>query len=144
VGSRIQSTVALALAGGNALGAYGAGAYKALHERSYLPDVISGASIGAINGAIIAGDAPERRIEKLRELWNQAAKGSAFGFAPRRGKPREIYNMAHALQTLLLARPGLFTPRVPGLMSSGRKTSCSARSRCARSRRAAASIGCAT
>jgi NTE family protein len=114
---RPGSTVALALAGGNALGAYGAGTYEAMHARGYLPDIISGASIGAVNGAIIAGNPPGQRVAKLREFWNQAATGSALGFAPASGKGREVYNSAHALQTLLLGRPGLFKPRVPGLMS---------------------------
>src|SRR5687767_2941025 len=90
--SRGKPTIALALAGGNALGAYSAGAYEALHERGYLPDVVSGASVGAINGAIIAGNVPARRIEKLRELWTLAGAGSAFGPAPSAGRPREIYN----------------------------------------------------
>jgi NTE family protein len=112
-----KPTIALALAGGNALGAYSAGAYEALHERGYRPDVVSGASIGAINGAIIAGNPPQRRVEKLREFWQQAGTGSAFGLAPATGRSREIYNAAHALQTLMAGRPGLFTPRLPGLFS---------------------------
>lgn len=113
-GSRV---IALALAGGNALGAYGAGAYEALHERGYAPDLVSGASIGAVTGGIIAGNVPAQRIDKLREFWRQAAVGSAFGPAPGAGKPREMYNLMHALQTLVMGRPGLFKPRVPGLIS---------------------------
>jgi NTE family protein len=62
------STVALALSGGNALGAYAAGAYEALHERGYLPAIVSGASIGAITGGLIAGNQPENRVERLREF----------------------------------------------------------------------------
>jgi NTE family protein len=108
---------ALALSGGNALGAYAAGAYEALHERGYAPDVISGASIGAVTGGIIAGNPFTGRIDKLREFWRQASIGSAFGFAPGGGRPREIYNLMHALQTLAIGRPGLFKPRVPGLAS---------------------------
>ena len=110
-------TIALALAGGNALGAYAAGAYEALHDRGYLPDLVSGASIGAVTGGIIAGNAREDRIAKLREFWRQAAVGSAFGLAPQSGRPREIYNLMHSLQTLAIGRPGLFSPRLPGLMS---------------------------
>ena len=109
--------VALAFAGGNALGAYGAGAYQALHERGYAPELISGASIGAVTGGIIAGNRPEQRLEKLREFWQQAAVGSAFGLAPAAGKSREAYNLMHVLQTLVMGRPGLFKPRLPGLMS---------------------------
>ena len=109
--------IALALAGGNALGAYGGGAYQALHERGYMPELISGASIGAVTGGIIAGNPPAQRLEKLREFWSQAAVGSAFGFAPAAGKSREAYNLMHVLQTLAMGRPGLFKPRLPGLMS---------------------------
>ena len=109
--------IALALAGGNALGAYAAGAYEALHERGYGPDVVSGASIGAVTGGIIAGNEVAARVEKLREFWRQAAVGSAFGLAPAAGKSREVYNLMHALQTLVMGRPGLFKPRVPGLIS---------------------------
>src|SRR5882672_10187871 len=54
--------VGLVLQGGGALGAYQAGVYEALAERQhYLPNWIAGISIGAINGAIIAGNPPERR-----------------------------------------------------------------------------------
>ena len=115
--ARKKQKIALALAGGNALGAYSAGTYEALHERGYQPDIVSGASIGAVNGAIIAGNPPEKRLDKLREFWRQAGTGSAFGLAPASGRPREIYNAAHALQTLVAGRPGLFTPRLPGLLS---------------------------
>ena len=109
--------IALALAGGNALGAYAAGAYQALHERGYMPAIVAGASIGAVTGGIIAGNPEGQRLEKLREFWRQAAVGSAFGFAPAAGKPREAYNLMHVLQTLAMGRPGLFKPRIPGLMS---------------------------
>jgi NTE family protein len=107
----------LVLAGGSGLAAYQAGAYEAMHERGCLPDLISGASAGALNGAIIAGNPPERRMEKLREFWRQATIGSALGGAPPGGRPRELYNRMHVLQTLLMGRPGLFSPRVPGMMS---------------------------
>ncbi len=34
------------------------------------PNWFAGTSIGAINAAILAGNAPERRIERLHEFWN--------------------------------------------------------------------------
>ncbi len=55
--------VVIVLSGGHALGAFKAGVYEALHEHSLEPDWIIGASIGAINGAMIAGSAPHRGIE---------------------------------------------------------------------------------
>jgi NTE family protein len=63
--------IALLLQGGGALGSYQAGVYAALAEAELQPDWVAGISIGAINGALIAGNAPERRIEQLRKFWEQ-------------------------------------------------------------------------
>src|ERR1700682_5247407 len=60
---------ALLLQGGGALGAYQAGVYEALAEADMTPDWVGGISIGAINGAIIAGNKPADRVEKLRGFW---------------------------------------------------------------------------
>jgi predicted acylesterase/phospholipase RssA len=61
--------VALLLQGGGALGAYQAGVYEALAEAHLHPDWVAGISIGAINSALIAGNPPEARVEKLRAFW---------------------------------------------------------------------------
>ena len=50
--------IALVLQGGGALGAYQVGVYEALHDAGVEPDWVIGTSIGAINGAIIAGNPP--------------------------------------------------------------------------------------
>jgi NTE family protein len=63
-------TVALVLQGGGALGAYQCGVYEALDRGGIRPNWFAGTSIGAINAAILAGNAPERRIERLQEFWN--------------------------------------------------------------------------
>jgi predicted acylesterase/phospholipase RssA len=63
------SQTALVLSGGNALGAYLAGAYEHLHRNNIEPDWIVGASIGAVTGAILAGNAPEQRLPKLSQFW---------------------------------------------------------------------------
>lgn len=59
--------------GGGALGAYQVGAYEILHEYGYEPDWVVGNSIGAINGAIIVGNAPEDRLKKLHDFWSRIA-----------------------------------------------------------------------
>jgi NTE family protein len=74
--------VALVLQGGGALGAYQAGVYEALAEAGIHPDWIAGMSIGAVNGAIVAGNPPSSRIERLREFWTQVTAG---GFWPGLG-----------------------------------------------------------
>ncbi len=63
--------VGLVLQGGGALGSYQAGVYEALAASEYLPDWVAGISIGAINAAIIAGNAPEHRVQRLRSFWQE-------------------------------------------------------------------------
>jgi len=61
--------IALLLQGGGALGAYQAGVYQALSEARLDPDWVAGISIGAINSALIAGNPPDARVERLRKFW---------------------------------------------------------------------------
>lgn len=112
----LNRPVVLVLGGGNALGSYLAGAYEHLQGKGIEPRWIVGASIGAITGAIIAGNAPEERVPRLKEFWEQAKIHS--GFAPRHGSSfRHAYNEAHTAFALLMGRPGLFGHRFPGLLS---------------------------
>jgi NTE family protein len=73
--------VALVLQGGGALGAYQAGVYEALAEADVPPDWIAGVSIGAINGALIAGNPPETRVERLRSFWEGATGAAGVGWS---------------------------------------------------------------
>jgi NTE family protein len=66
--------IALLLQGGGALGAYQAGVYEALNEANLDPDWVAGISIGAVNAALIAGNVPEKRVEKLREFWKPSVR----------------------------------------------------------------------
>ena len=63
--------VGLVLQGGGALGSYQAGVYEALASSDYLPEWVAGISIGAINAATIAGNAPKNRVERLRSFWEE-------------------------------------------------------------------------
>ena len=76
-----KGQVVLVLQGGGALGAYQAGVYEALHEAGVEPDWVIGTSIGAINGALIAGNTPENRIAHLREFWGRVEQNSPFAIA---------------------------------------------------------------
>jgi NTE family protein len=77
-GEDIAGQIVLVLQGGGALGAYQAGVYEALHEAHVEPGWVIGTSIGAINGAIIAGNPREQRIDRLKQFWEQVAyRGSA-------------------------------------------------------------------
>jgi len=65
----LPGQVVLVLQGGGALGAYQVGVFEALQEAGIAPDWVIGTSISAINGALIAGNPPERRLQRLREFW---------------------------------------------------------------------------
>jgi NTE family protein len=105
------------LGGGNALGAYLAGAYERLHEAGVRPDRIVGASIGAVTGAILVGNPPERRLERLHEFWAEAALHT-FRTPARAGlRGRQAYNGAHAALAAAVGRPAIFGHRFPGLLS---------------------------
>jgi NTE family protein len=75
----LPGQVVLVLQGGGALGAYQVGVYQALHEAGIEPDWVIGTSIGAINGAIIAGNPPHRRLERLRLFWDSVEQHAGLG-----------------------------------------------------------------
>lgn len=102
--------IVLVLGGGNALGAYQAGLYEALQQRGMEPDWIVGASIGAVNGVIIAGNLPGERIEKLARFWRPAAAAPA-GRPDMFGSTLESWRRTmEVTSTLLLGRGGIFGP----------------------------------
>ena len=110
--------IALVLQGGGALGAYQAGVYQALHEAGLEPDWVSGVSIGAINGAIITGNPPERRLERLRAFWERITERKIWHYTPDGDIFRKARNAASAWMTLSQGQPGFFTPRHPGPWAS--------------------------
>src|SRR5581483_3076525 len=71
-------TVALVLQGGGALGSYQAGVYEGLAAAGIEPNWIAGISIGALNTAVIAGNPPETRVQKLREFWETICRPAFF------------------------------------------------------------------
>jgi NTE family protein len=114
--SRFEQT-ALLLQGGGALGSYQAGVYEALAEANLHPDWVAGISIGAINAALIAGNPPERRVEKLREFWEAVS-------TPPLGVPHlpsidikddaihRAINQTRALGIMMFGAPHFFKPRL--------------------------------
>jgi NTE family protein len=107
----------LVLQGGGALGAYQAGVFEALAAMNHTPDWVAGISIGAINAALIAGNPPQRRSERLREFWEGV---SSFPFAPSLpplshhvSGVRDVVNETNATIAMLFGVAGFFSPRVP-------------------------------
>ncbi|WP_162500924.1 patatin-like phospholipase family protein [Modicisalibacter coralii] len=97
----------LVLQGGGALGAYQAGVYQALHEADIEPDWVVGTSIGAINGALIAGNHRRDVLARLEDFWTRVAQPSSSS-----GAALEHYETEMAkFLALSTGVPGFFRPR---------------------------------
>src|SRR5574337_508286 len=116
-GRQVMSNEActLVLQGGGALGAYQAGVYEQMHAHGLRPTWVAGVSIGAINAAIIAGNGPERRIERLHEFWDLVSSRLSVVALPQLfGKQaRALLNASRAAMVATLGVPGFFSPRIP-------------------------------
>ena len=120
--------IALLLQGGGALGAYQAGVYEALAEAGIHPDWVAGISIGAINAAIIAGNPPETRIERLRDFWNQVTSTVPWDWSgiplldwTRSDNTRNLLNQMSAGLAAACGATGFFSarPMLPWLQAGG-------------------------
>ena len=105
--------VGLVLQGGGALGSYQAGVYEALASSEYLPDWVAGISIGAINAAVIAGNAPEHRVQSLRTFWEEITAPTRLWPSAPDGPLAALQQRASALSAMVFGQPGFFTPRAP-------------------------------
>ena len=103
--------VALVLQGGGALGSYQAGVYEALASSEYAPDWVAGISIGAVNAAIIAGNAPEKRVSQLRSFWEEVTSHNSIGPSGLGGPLAEGQRRLSSLVALMFGQPGFFAPR---------------------------------
>jgi len=103
----------LVLQGGGALGAYQAGAYEGLAEAGLVPDWVTGVSIGAINAALIAGNPPPRRVERLREFWDRVSASAPVMLPPAFDPLRVAFNRVSAFGAVAFGVNGFFSPRVP-------------------------------
>lgn len=75
-GDPMSKSVGLVLEGGGVKGAYELGALIALIEKGYTFHSITGTSIGALNGAVMASQG----IEKLAGYWEEAKYCPVFDF----------------------------------------------------------------
>lgn len=107
----LPDTVALVLQGGGALGSYQAGVFEALDGAGIEIDWIAGISIGAVNAAILAGNPPGRRLERLRSFWNTATAALPSLMLPLGDLGREWAHEWSAAAVMATGVPGFFTPR---------------------------------
>jgi NTE family protein len=103
----------LLLQGGGALGAYQAGVYEGLAEAGVEPNWVVGISIGAINAAIIVGNPPERRLERLREFWHRISVNVGPPLPMWLDSLRPAVNHMAAMSAATIGVTGFFRPRMP-------------------------------
>lgn len=111
--ARPEEKIVLVLQGGGALGAYQAGAYETLCEAGEIPTWVAGTSIGAVNGAIVAGNPPERRVQRLREFWERVSSRLLAWPLSNDDNSRRIFNETSAVLVAAGGAPGFFEPRIP-------------------------------
>lgn len=109
---------ALVLQGGGALGSYQAGVYDALSQHQVHPQWVAGVSIGAINAALIAGNAPEKRVERLDDFWRLVSSAPAQRL-PSWLAERATLNQWSASLASVLGIPGLYQPRFSPALALG-------------------------
>ncbi|WBO21915.1 patatin-like phospholipase family protein [Sphingomonas abietis] len=115
----LPAHVALVLQGGGALGSFQGGIAEALHDASIPIDWVAGISIGAVNAALIAGNPPERRVERLKAFWATVTSAlPSFPFPFATDQMRELLNEWSATAVATAGVPGFFSPRAwPPMMA---------------------------
>ena len=108
----LPGQVVLVLQGGGALGAYQVGVYEALHDAGIEPDWVIGTSIGAINAALIAGNPPAQRMERLNAFWRHVEQpATVAGPLDWLGMGNWVANMT----TVMRGIPAFFEPSLTAL-----------------------------
>jgi NTE family protein len=74
-------------------------------------DWVAGVSIGALNAALIAGNPPGRRVERLREFWDRVSAHLPFSLPSSLTLMRPLANRANAASVVAFGVPGFFVPR---------------------------------
>ena len=119
----------LVLQGGGSLGAFACGVFKALYKKNIKFDIVSGTSIGAINGAIIAGSKSDNPVQDLEDFWMELAESSyniipditTFDYDDKTKQTKLKTVPSASLNAALFGVPKMFIPRwfqINNLMSA--------------------------
>lgn len=106
-----RRAVAFVLGGGGILGASEVGMLRALLCSGIVPDLVVGTSVGAVNGAFLASDPTLVAVDRLAEMWVQAAQSGVFSDSVRARAQRVVRLAGHlhsgkALEELLVHELG--------------------------------------
>ena len=109
----------LVLQGGGSLGAFACGVFKALYKKNIKFHIVSGTSIGAINGAIIAGSKSDNPVQDLEDFWIELAESSytiipdivTFDYDDKTKQTKLKTVPSASLNAALYGVPKMFIPR---------------------------------
>jgi NTE family protein len=109
----------LVLQGGGSLGAFACGVMKAFAKKDIKFDIISGTSIGAVNGAIIAASKGDNPSEDLENFWLELAESSikiipdfyTLDFDRKNNAMVMVKSPSASLNSTLFGVPKFFIPR---------------------------------
>ncbi len=111
-----KNKTALVLGGGGSRGAYEIGVWQALREMDMKIDIVTGASVGAINGAMIV----QNSFELTVELWKHLENDMIFdkGILKKEDAPLKILLKEYVDENAVRKSPvdyGLVTVELPSL-----------------------------
>ncbi len=109
----------LILQGGGSLGAFACGVFKAFARKNIKFDIISGTSIGAINGAIAAGSKNDNPVKDLEDFWIEIAESSinvipdmfSFDYDDQTHQMNIKRSSSASLNAAIFGVPKFFVPR---------------------------------
>jgi NTE family protein len=95
--------------------------YEGLAEAGVTPTWFVGISIGAVNSAILAGNPPEHRLQRLRTFWDRASSFSQFEPPAWLEMIRPMLSRLNFASVATWGIPGFFQPRSlpPDMATSG-------------------------
>ena len=79
-----DTKTAFVMAGGGSLGAIQVGMLRALAAHRVVPDLLVGASVGAINSAYFGWSPDAEGVAGLEKIWRGITRGTIFPFSPVR------------------------------------------------------------
>jgi NTE family protein len=109
----------LVLQGGGSLGAFACGVFKAFVKNNVKFDIITGTSIGAINGAIAAGSKNDNPVKDLEDFWIELAESShnfipdmySFDYDEQTHQMNFKKSSSASLNAAIFGVPKFFVPR---------------------------------
>jgi len=93
-----RKRTALVLSGGGSLGAVQVGMLHALSRADFMPDVVIGASVGALNGAFFACDPTPSGVERLADLWRSLRRKDIFPLTLLAGLTALLFGRDHLIE----------------------------------------------